>query len=188
MKSLGLFALAAGGVFAALALSGEKKAPEVSTKPVLTNAYWQNRTWIDRGKYTVEYERAAQRHSALRPWILHAIALVESNENDARYVGADGHLPGKAGEMGMMQIIPNTLEYIQANTPGGYIYDVYTPAGATQLAASLLTLNLNLLDNDLTKAIIAYNAGTASDRIHNEGDWYLIRVQSALNRITKVTV
>lgn len=104
--------------------------------------------------------------------IIEAVLWVESADGD----NTEG---AKAGEVGIMQIIPATAEYIRKLSPTLSGAQPHIPSNAIRMGAAYLADNKKKLGT-WTKAIIAYNAGAGSQRVNVANDWYLLRVQNRL--------
>lgn len=104
--------------------------------------------------------------------IIEAVLYVESA--DGAFVEG-----GKAGEVGIMQIIPSTAAYIRTLSPSLAGAEPSIPSNAIRMGTALLADNYKRL-HTWSKAIIAYNAGAGSSRVNVANDWYLVRVQNRL--------
>ena len=123
-------------------------------------------------------ELAAAAHD-VDPTLVAAIVQVES-AGDPAAIGA-------AGELGLMQILPTTIELIAANT-GADVDSIATDPAANLIAGTwYLRRQLDRFDQDPELALAAYNAGPgavidAGNKVPAIAEHYVDRVYRAWNR------
>lgn len=107
--------------------------------------------------------------------IIEGVLYVESADGE-NTTGA------KAGEVGIMQIIPSTAAYIRTLSPSLAGAQPHIPSNAIRMGTALLADNYKKL-HSWSKAIIAYNSGANSPRVNVANDWYLVRVQERIKAL-----
>lgn len=107
--------------------------------------------------------------------IIEGVLYVESADGE-NTTGA------KAGEVGIMQIIPGTAAYIRTLSPSLAGAQPHIPSNAIRMGTALLADNFKKL-HSWSKAIIAYNSGVNSPRVNVANDWYLVRVQERIKAL-----
>tara|TARA_Y100000310_G_scaffold65095_3_gene60630 strand:+ start:5076 stop:5561 length:486 start_codon:yes stop_codon:yes gene_type:complete len=105
-------------------------------------------------KYAQSIDTAAQRYN-LNPKLLAAIIMVESGGNPSatRYEARLG-----ISSYGLMQILPTTAEQMGWK---GKAEELLDPNINIYLGAKYLRYQLDRYENDLERAVLAYNTGSA---------------------------
>lgn len=126
----------------------------VAAVAVFTNGNFANR--VESTLYPLKYEmdilRAAETYG-VDPYLVAAVAKAES--------GFDPAAVSSAGAVGLMQIMPDTAEWIQQQPKwkGGSVSDLTDPAANLEMGAYYLAFLDELFDGDLPSTLAAYNAG-----------------------------
>lgn len=126
----------------------------VAAVAVFTNGNFANR--VESTLYPLKYEmdilRAAETYG-VDPYLVAAVAKAES--------GFDPAAVSSAGAVGLMQIMPDTAEWIQGQPKwkGGSVSDLTDPAANLEMGAYYLAFLTELFDGDLRSTLAAYNAG-----------------------------
>ena len=96
---------------------------------------------------------------------------------------------GKAGERGLMQLMPGALSDVKANYPLNFTWnDMYVASPNIQVGTAYLALQLSRL-NDLNLASRAYNAGAGAVRQNPEvAQDYLNKILDAEQKLTAMGV
>lgn len=111
------------------------------------------------------FAEASGERYGIDPSVILSIIYVESSGNpDAR---------GAAGEVGLMQVMPATARMVR---PGVTPDELRDPATNIDVGADYLATQLARYGGDLSAAISAYNAGTATSRNQS----YVDRVLASL--------
>ncbi len=111
---------------------------------VLNNAISNNATTIEIDEAISQSILEASNKYDIEPELITAIIKQESNFNP--------NATSSAGAMGLMQLMPNTADYLGVENP----YSIYDNIqGGTKYISELL----NKYDNDEILALAAYNAG-----------------------------
>ena len=123
--------------------------------------------WYLRSRYPLEYENVIRAHAAdrgLDPAFVAAVVYSESR--------FDPNARSYAGAVGLMQVLPETAEFIARKTGGTEFVeaDLRDPDINVRYGTWLLRYLRDLYDGDLELALAAYHAGPASvDRWLAEG-------------------
>lgn len=133
--------------------------------------------WYLRLRYPLEYEHIVQGHARnyrLEPALLAAVIYRES--------GFDVDAESSAGAIGLMQLQPDTAKGIALRTGGTKfeLADLYDPELNVRYGAWYLRHLLDRYDDDLGRALAAYNGGQGNvDRgvIFEETRDYVEKVQ-----------
>ncbi|MCW5875644.1 MAG: tetratricopeptide repeat protein [Anaerolineales bacterium] len=147
LVDLGLYR---SGIFAAREVLNMQGMSDVAT---LTNApVYFNR--LRFGAYYKEMVLAETARSGLDPLFFYSMMRQESL--------FEGFVTSSAGAHGLLQIIPDTADYIVGliNWPPNFEYsDLYRPNVSIRLGAHYLAIQTNAFDGDMYAALAAYNAG-----------------------------
>lgn len=128
----------------------------------------QEKPLVQQKPAPTAYERAEQR-TGVSSFLLHAIAIVESNENDAA-IGDDGK------SIGRMQL-NEAFHKERAKKFGEYNpYDVYD---ATYIAGMIYRENYNILKDEY-KAIAAYRQGVHGVQTRGADSVYVNKVLTTM--------
>lgn len=97
--------------------------------------------------------RAAAAKHGVDPYLVAAVARAES--------GYDPGVVSSAGAVGLMQIMPDTAQWIAQRDDwhGGPVGDLTDPSLNLELGAFYLAFLLDLFEGDVRSALAAYNAG-----------------------------
>lgn len=129
--------------------------------------------WFPKTKY-VEFVNAAAIRFGVPNALIESVCWVES---------ADGvNTAGSAGEIGIMQILPATVQDIKSRMPSTADLSANTVQGNIMLGTAYLRLNYAQLGS-WRKATVAYNSGPGSQRVNNPADWYFLRVEARLKEV-----
>lgn len=134
---------------------------------------WLRGWWVPKTRYVEQVNAAAIRCAVPQP-LIEAVLFVESS--DGR------NTTGSAGEIGVMQIMPGTLQDIRKAWPTLGDADVNTVGGNIILGAAYLRMGYEIHGN-WRQATIGYNAGHGSERVKNLADEYLRKVENRLREI-----
>lgn len=112
--------------------------------------------WYLRARYPLEYEQAIStyaRERELDPAFVAALVYAESR--------FDPNVTSPAGAVGLMQILPETGEFIARQTGGGdfLVADLRDPDLNVRYGTWLLAYLRDRYDGDLRTALAAYHAG-----------------------------
>lgn len=115
--------------------------------------------WYLRTRYPLEYERAVRgyaRERGLDPALVAAVVYAESR--------FDPNAESSAGAVGLMQLLPETGEFIARSTGGAdfVVADLRDPDINVRYGTWLLAYLLDRYDGDLSSALSAYHAGPAN--------------------------
>jgi soluble lytic murein transglycosylase len=112
--------------------------------------------WYLRARYPLEYEqliRASARRRDLDPALVAAVIYAESR--------FDPNAHSSAGAVGLMQVLPDTAEFIARKTDGEdfVLADLRDPEINVRYGTWLLDYLRDYYDGDLSTALAAYHAG-----------------------------
>ena len=115
--------------------------------------------WYLRSRYPLEYEQVIRSHAAERdldPAFVAAVVYAESR--------FDPNARSYAGAVGLMQILPETAEFIARKTGGTEFIeaDLRDPDINVRYGTWLLRYLRDSYDGDVELALAAYHAGPAS--------------------------
>lgn len=159
-------------------LSGDKPPEKPSLVSTNTKDFdeWIKSWWVPKTRY-VEFVNAAAIRTGVPQPLIEAILWVESKD------GRETH--GSKGEIGAMQILPNTVIEIKRAWPTLADADVNTIGGNIMLGAAYLRMGYER-HHSWRKATIGYNAGHSSPRVENvDNDEYLAKVVERLREILR---
>lgn len=116
-------------------------------------------SWYLRARYPLEYEqlvRANARNHGLDPAFVAAVIYAESR--------FDPNARSDAGAVGLMQLLPDTAQFIARKTGGRdfVVADLRDPEINVRYGTWLLGYLRDRYDGDLTTALAAYHAGPAN--------------------------
>ena len=123
--------------------------------------------WYLRSRYPLEYEQGIRSYATQRdldPALVAAVVYAESR--------FDPNARSPAGAVGLMQILPETGEFIARQTGGTefVVADLRDPEINVRYGTWLLRYLLDYYDGDLRLALAGYHAGPANvDRWLEEG-------------------
>lgn len=112
---------------------------------------------VQKSVYPLEYTDLVEKAAAdydLDPNLIYAVIHTESGFNPNAESGA--------GARGLMQVMPDTFEWLSGIRGEGDRYtadDLYTPSVCIDYGCYLLRYNLDLFSQDEVSAVAAYNAG-----------------------------
>ena len=112
--------------------------------------------WYLRARYPLEYEqlvRANARNRDLDPALVAAVIYTESR--------FDPSARSEAGAVGLMQVLPETAEFIARKTGGKdfVVADLLDPEINVRYGTWLLAYLRDYYDGDVSTALAAYHAG-----------------------------
>jgi soluble lytic murein transglycosylase len=112
--------------------------------------------WYLRARYPLEYEqlvRANARNKDLEPALVAAVIYAESR--------FDPNARSAAGAVGLMQLLPETAEFIARKTGGKdfVVADLRDPEINVRYGTWLLSYLSDYYDGDVPTALAAYHAG-----------------------------
>jgi soluble lytic murein transglycosylase len=124
-------------------------------------------SWYLRARYPLEYDHAVRSYAherGLDPALVAAVIYVESRFSP--------NVTSSAGAVGLMQVLPETGEFIARRTGGEdfVVADLRNPDINVRYGTWLLAYLLDQYDGDLRTALAAYHAGQGNvDRWLAEG-------------------
>jgi soluble lytic murein transglycosylase len=112
--------------------------------------------WYARMRYPLRYEEIVQGHARnyeLEPALLAAVIYQESRFN--------ARAKSESGAIGLMQLLPGTAKGIAVRTGGSrfQVADLYDPEINVRYGSWYLRHLLDKYDDDVNKALAAYNGG-----------------------------
>ena len=126
---------------------------------------------IVNGSYSGLIRTAANKYG-LPESVLTRLLAQESGNFDPDVIS--GRRRGGAGELGIAQFLPSTLQWLQTNPEYGK-FDPLNPAQAIDAAAHYLADQTAIFNGDLEKGVAAYNAGAGNVQLAiqraGRGDW-----------------
>jgi soluble lytic murein transglycosylase len=116
-------------------------------------------SWFQRAQYPLEYDQAIRGYASERgldPALVAAMVYVESR--------FDPSVTSSAGAIGLMQILPETGEFIARSTGGDdfVVADLRDPDLNVRYGTWLFAYLLERYDGDVAAALAAYHAGPAN--------------------------
>jgi soluble lytic murein transglycosylase len=142
--------------------------------------------WYLRARYPLEYEqlvRANARNRDLDPALVAAVIYAESR--------FDPNARSTAGAIGLMQLLPDTAEFIARKTGGKdfVVADLRDPEINVRYGTWLLDYLRDYYDGDIPTALAAYHAGLGNvDEWRRRGEGIAFpETQAYLREVERVT-